>query len=80
MDVKLALLLKVSWNQKDIQDYLGIGRDRAIRLRNKARKDGGPIPYKPYDCKTDTVLGYFGTSREHELKLIQTIKETPDEV
>lgn len=67
MEEKLNLLLKSSWNYTDIQNYLGVGRAKAINIRNKARKEGGPIPYKPYDCKIDTVLGFFGQNRETDL-------------
>lgn len=75
MRAKAALLLKVSWTTKDIQAYLGIGRDRAIKLRNKAIEEGGAIPYKPYECKVDTVLSFFGTSREQELKIIKEARK-----
>lgn len=76
---KLELLLKSSWSTSDIMNYLDVGRDKAIKLRDEGIRKGGSIPFKPFDVKIDSILEMFGKNRFQEISILTLITEIDNE-
>lgn len=69
---KLALLLKPVWTYRDIMTYFEVkSKTTAIRIKNRAIKAGGAVPYGTKYVKSDAVFALFGTEREREITLIK---------
>lgn len=67
---KIDLLRKPNWTYKDIMEYVGCGKTKAIELKNLATQEhDGAIKYLPHCVKRDSVLKTLGTNYETELKI-----------
>lgn len=71
---KLDLLLKPSWDYKDIKAYLGVSTSQANKIKNRAIKEcDGAVLYGSNLVKTDSVLQLYGTTRDKEISILKEI-------
>lgn len=74
---KIELLQKPVWTYKDIMCFFGrFGKTKANDIKNKVIENGGGIKYSTKYVKTESVLNYFGTTREEEIKVLKETEES----
>lgn len=74
-DKTVALLMKPVWGYKEVQSYLGCGKEKAYKLIKLARSIGGVVSLREKQCTRDSFLSLYGTTADHELALIRGIIE-----
>lgn len=73
---KCLLLSKANWSYKDIQVFFGFGVNKAISIKESARKANGGFP--TFDRSLVTISSVFelcGTTVDGELQKLQKIFE-----
>lgn len=65
------LLLKPFWKYTDIMNYAGVSKGKAYEIMKTCKnKYNGTITYEPKYVTCESVLNYFGTTREKEISLL----------
>lgn len=73
---KCLLLSKTNWNYKDIQNFFGYGANKALAIKEAARKANGGYPTFDRSLATvDSVFALCGVTVGEELLKLQKIFE-----
>ena len=68
--MKQELLHKPFWKYTDIMNYASVSKGKAYEIMKICKnKYNGTITYEPKYVTCESVMKYFGTSREKELGL-----------
>lgn len=72
----LDLLLKPTWNYRDIMAYAKCGKTKAFEImRDGKKKYGGCVQISHQLVRRDSVLIVLGTSIEREIYILNQIKK-----
>jgi hypothetical protein len=73
---KMSLLSSPTWSYQEIMKYFEVCKSTALKIKKRAIKEkNGGIKYGSNLVKTDSVLSLYGTSREHEILILNKINE-----
>ena len=66
------LVAKPFWNYRDIMEYTGFKKDKAISIFKKCIKEyEGSIKYEPSYITCESFFKYYGTTRTKELAILK---------
>lgn len=70
----LELLTKPLWNYNDIRKYFHIGKNKAIAIKDIARKANGNLPkYEPTKATAKSVMEIQGLNIDEEISRLKAI-------
>lgn len=71
---ELELLTKPLWNYNDIRKYFHIGKNKAIAIKDSARKQCGNLPkYEPTKATAKAVMEIQGLNIDEEISRLKAI-------
>lgn len=73
---RINLLKKPTWTYKDIMEFDTEIKSSttAIKVKDRAIKEqSGEVPFGTKYVKADSVLALYGTTREHEIRLLREL-------
>lgn len=74
LEDKLIFLSKPLWDYNDIRKYFHIGKNKAIAIKDIARKANGNLPkYEPTKATAKSVMEIQGLNIDEEIRRLKAI-------